>query len=67
MQQQPDKSWTREITFWYEGDAFDYAIVSAKAFANAEAARQVLYGKKATDELRMAFLLEVRLDMTRAH
>lgn len=59
-------SWTREITYFFEGEEYQYALEALTA-RTEEDARRVLYDPKPSKEAEAAFLKEVQLDMTRPH
>lgn len=58
--------WTREVTYFYEGDEYAYGLQALKADTE-EAAQRVLCSERANKDLHNIFLRDVRLDMTRPH
>lgn len=64
--EQDETKWTRIVTYFYEGDSFEYGIESLSA-RTEEDARRVCYSPKVNNELHSVFLRDVRLDMTRPH
>lgn len=65
LEQQPG-GWTREVTFFFDGEDYAYGLQASRARTEEEA-RRVLYGSKPNDELNACFLRDVHLDMTRPH
>jgi hypothetical protein len=66
LQQLPG-GWTREVTFMFDGEDYQYSLVARHNLGTEQDARKVLYGPTPDKELQSAFLREVRLDMTRPH
>ena len=61
----PD-GWTREVTYFYEGDEYQYGL-QAFAARTEEEGKRITHSQKANKELHSVFLRDVRLDMTRPH
>jgi hypothetical protein len=65
--------WTRILTFWYEGEDYQYALEALGTVPGFHSpmtepeARRKLCGPNVIDDVRKVFLQEVALDMTRPH